>query len=119
MTQQAGIYRTEEKLSQAVATIEELKHQYKSVLCRTSLGTYNYELLAVLELEGQLYLGEIVTRGALAREESRGSHFRTDFPERNDTDWLKHSVARLEDEKIQLAYSDVDITHYEPAERTF
>jgi succinate dehydrogenase / fumarate reductase flavoprotein subunit len=119
MTQNAGIYRTREKLSEAVAAIEELKQQYKSVVCRTPPSTHNYELLAVLELESQLYLGEIVTRGALAREESRGSHFRTDFPKRNDTDWLKHTVARLEHDEIRLTYSDVDVTHYEPAERTF
>jgi len=119
MTRNAGIFRTQEQLSDAVAAIEKLKQQYKSIVCRIPPGTYNYELLAVLELESQLYLGEIVTRGALARQESRGSHSRTDFPQRNDTDWLKHTVARLEDDEIRLSYSDVDITHYEPAERKF
>jgi len=76
-------------------------------------------MLHVLELESQIAMGEITARGALARTESRGSHFRTDYPDRNDTDWLKHTVARLDGDEIRLSYGDVDTSHYEPKKRTY
>ena len=72
-----------------------------------------------LELESQLYLAEITARGALAREESRGSHYRVDYPGRNDSDWLRHTVARLEGSDPILSYTDVDVSRFEPRERTY
>jgi len=73
----------------------------------------------VLELEGLLCLGEITAAGALARKESRGSHSRTDHPERNDADWLKHTLARLDGEEVALSYAQVDVGLYEPKARTY
>lgn len=119
MTEAAGIFRSQESLAAGVERIGQLKQQFAAVVCRTKVGTYNYELLELLELESMLHLGEIVLRGALARQESRGSHFRTDFGSRDDSAWLKHTHARLVDGQICLDYSDVDISLYEPAARTF
>ena len=119
MTKAAGIFRTKDSLAAGVAGIGQLKQQFAHAVCRTPPGPYNGELLELLELESMLHLGEIVLRGALAREESRGAHFRTDFPVRNDAVWLRHTLARLEGEEIRLNYSDVDCSLYAPAERTF
>jgi succinate dehydrogenase / fumarate reductase flavoprotein subunit len=118
-TEKVGIFRNHEDMFRAVRRIRELRERYREVICQTSLGPFNFELLNVLELESLLYLGEITARGALARTESRGSHFRTDYTERNDADWLKHTVAQLDGEEIKLSYKDVDISRYEPRERTY
>jgi succinate dehydrogenase / fumarate reductase flavoprotein subunit len=119
MAEQVGIFRSEPVLAAALERIEQLKQQYQTVACRTRPGTYSYEIVELLELESQLLLGEVVTRGALARQESRGSHARIDFPQRDDQQWLKHTIARLANGEIRLSYTDVDVTHYEPAERKF
>ena len=96
-----------------------LREQYREVCCRTPPGPFNFEILHVLELEGLLWLGEIIARGALARQESRGSHFRTDYPARDDAGWLRHTLARLDGDEIALSYPEVDISLYEPKERTY
>ena len=83
------------------------------------MGPFNYELLHGLELESLLYLGEITARGALAREESRGSHFRTDHPERDDAGWLRHTIARLSGEEIAFTYAEPDLSLVQPKARTY
>ena len=72
-----------------------------------------------MELEGMLDLAEIITLGALNREESRGSHFRLDFPARDDKNWLKHTLAFYSEEGPKISYKGVDITKYEPKERKY
>jgi succinate dehydrogenase / fumarate reductase flavoprotein subunit len=66
-----------------------------------------------------LDLAELVTLGALARTESRGSHFRTDFKERDDEHWMKHTVARITDAGPQLSYGPVRVTKYQPKKREY
>jgi len=120
LTEKVGIFRNENDIAEAVRIIRQLRRQYQEeVYCRTAPGPYQTEILNVLELESLLYLGEITARGALIRQESRGSHFRTDHAKRDDENWLKHTIARLEDDEVDLSYSDVDISHYEPKERTY
>ncbi len=119
LTEKVGIFRTGQEMAEAVETIHQLRMQYKDVCCRTRPGPFNFEILNVLELESQLYLGEITARGALARQESRGSHYRTDYTERNDADWLKHTIARVDGEEIKFSSSEVDTQHYEPKERKY
>jgi succinate dehydrogenase / fumarate reductase, flavoprotein subunit len=114
-----GIFRREEELSEAVARLSELRQQFREVCCGTPLGPFNFELLHVLELEGLLYLSEIIARGALARRESRGSHFRTDYPKRDDAQWLKHTIAERSGDQIVVSYKEVDVSLYEPKERTY
>ena len=119
LTEKVGIFRQKQPLAEAVAAIGELRRQYREVTAQTPLGPFNFEILNVLELEQMLYLAEITTAGALAREESRGSHFRTDHPQRNDPDWLKHTIGQLDGREITLSYADVDLSLYEPKERTY
>jgi succinate dehydrogenase / fumarate reductase flavoprotein subunit len=119
LTEKVGIFREEGALDEAVAEIRELRRQYQAVGLRTPIGPFQSEVLHVLELESLLYLGEITARGALARKESRGSHFRTDYPERDDQQWLCHTLAQLDGEEVRLSYSDVDLGLHEPGQRTY
>jgi succinate dehydrogenase / fumarate reductase, flavoprotein subunit len=114
-----GVFRQEKLLAEAVEQIGQLREQYRDICCHTTLGPFSSEILHVLELESLLCLGEIIARGALERKESRGSHFRTDFPKRDDPNWLKHTLATIDGEDIRLSYSEVDTSLYEPKERTY
>jgi len=119
LTQKVGIFRRAADLAEAVAEIRELRGQYESVRLRAPKGPFNSEILHVLELESLLWLGEITARGALAREESRGSHFRVDYPERDDVRWLEHTMAQRDGDEVRLSYADVDLSRYQPARRTY
>jgi succinate dehydrogenase / fumarate reductase flavoprotein subunit len=119
LTEKVGVFRTESDLSEAVSQICELREEYDAVGMRTPMGPFGAEPLHVLELESLLYLGEVTARGALARRESRGSHFRTDYPERDDANWLKHTVAQLDGQECRLSYTQVDAGLYEPKQRTY
>ena len=117
--EKVGIFRNHEDLAEAVDRIVQLKRQYEDVSLTTGAGPFNFEIVNALELESQLYLGEITAKGALARRESRGSHYRTDYPDRNDAEWLRHTVARLEGEEVVFSHSDVDVSRHEPQKRTY
>jgi succinate dehydrogenase / fumarate reductase flavoprotein subunit len=119
LTHKVGLFRNAADLAEAVAEIRELRGQYESVRLRAPMGPFNTEVLHALELESLLYLGEITARGALARVESRGSHFRVDHPDRDDAQWLKHTIAHRDGDDIRLSYADVDIGTYQPAKRTY
>jgi succinate dehydrogenase / fumarate reductase flavoprotein subunit len=119
LTDKVGIVRNPADLAEAVGRIGELRGQYRSVALRTPTGPFNSETVHLLELESLLYLGEITARGALARSESRGSHFRSDYPRRNDAEWLKHTIARLDGDELRLSYAAVDTSLCEPSERRY
>jgi succinate dehydrogenase / fumarate reductase, flavoprotein subunit len=119
LTEKVGLFRNEADLAEAVAQIGQLRQQYQAVRCQTPLGPFSSEIVHVLELESLLYLGEITARGALARRESRGSHFRTDYPQRNDGDWLRHTLARRDGDEVRLSSAAVDVSLYAPQARTY
>jgi succinate dehydrogenase / fumarate reductase flavoprotein subunit len=119
LTEKVGIFRHESAIAEAVEQIGRLRRQYPAVGCSTPPGPFNFEILQALELEGLLYVAEVIAKGALMRRESRGSHSRTDYPTRNDTEWLKHTLARLDGGEISFSYKDVDISHHAPQARTY
>jgi len=119
MVEKVGIFRRQEELREAAEAIAQFKRLYESVQLTEPPRPFSYEVIAVLELKSLIYLSEVTARGALARQESRGSHYRTDFPQRNDDAWLRHTVARLEGDEVVLSYSPVDTSHYEPKARTY
>lgn len=119
MSTQVGVFRHARELSDAVHRIATLREQYRHVRLVTPPQPYNFEIVNVLELESQLYLGEITARGALARTESRGAHFRTDYPSRDDARWLRHTLARLDAGQVRLSYAEVDTSLHAPAARTY
>lgn len=106
-------------MEKALEKIRGLKDRYRRGCLRYHGRTFNQDLMRALELEGMLDVAEIVAMGAVAREESRGSHYRMDFKARDDEKWLKHTLARFTPEGPRLEYSPVTITNYPPVERKY
>ncbi|MCK5724131.1 MAG: succinate dehydrogenase/fumarate reductase flavoprotein subunit, partial [Gammaproteobacteria bacterium] len=80
---------------------------------------FNTDLLEALELESLLGLADVILASAIARKESRGAHFREDYPIRDDKNWLKHTLAQKTDNGPRLFYKPVTITKFEPKPRVY
>ena len=118
MAKDAFVYRTGDSLSEALRSIRELKRK-DFLHCEDKSRVYNTNLSDVLEVESMLDVAEVVVAGALARTESRGAHARRDFPDRDDKNWLKHTLTYRGPDGPRLDYSAVAITRYQPAERHY
>ena len=119
MDEKVGIFRNEENLILALGKIRELRQRFRNVYVRDKGTAFNQELVNVIELDGMLEISEAVCLGAIARKESRGSHFRTDYPSRDDENWLKHTLVTLTPEGMKLDYRSVNVTKYEPKPREY
>lgn len=119
MDTKVGIFRNAAQLGEAVSDIKALQERYKRITLNYTGKRVNLSLQWALELKGSLDIAEAVVAGALAREESRGSHFRTDFSKRDDTKWLKHTVTHFTPEGVRLDYKPVNIGPFEPKERKY
>jgi succinate dehydrogenase / fumarate reductase flavoprotein subunit len=116
----AQVYRTEESLKQAEEDILALKARYVNVAISDKGRRFNSDLLEAVELGFLLDLAEVLVVGARARNESRGGHFREDYPHRDDTNFMRHTMAyRNEDGSITLDYKPVVQTRYQPMERKY
>jgi succinate dehydrogenase / fumarate reductase, flavoprotein subunit len=118
MAKDAFVYRTGDGLAEALRTIRELKKK-DFMHCEDKSRIYNTNLSDVLEVEAMLDVAEVVVAGGLARTESRGAHFRRDYPSRDDANWLKHTMAYPGPDGPKLEYSSVKITRYQPTERHY
>jgi succinate dehydrogenase / fumarate reductase flavoprotein subunit len=115
-----GIFRSGKGMQNALNVVRELKERYKHVSITDTGAIFNMELMNVWELGNLLDLAEVTTVSALARTESRGGHSREDYPDRDDKNWLKHSMAWVgENGLIDLKYKPVVITKFEPKVRTY
>jgi succinate dehydrogenase / fumarate reductase flavoprotein subunit len=119
MTSQVGIFRKESALLAAKEKIKELKKRFLRIGLKQRDLAFNNEFIQYCELEGMIHLAEVIVEGAVARKESRGSHFRVDFPNRDDEHWLRHTMAFKTAEGVKLDYKEVTITSYPPKERTY
>lgn len=119
MTNGCSVFRTREDLESAVSQLADLKARYKEVLIDNRGKAFNTDLFEALELGSLLNLAEAVLVSALAREESRGAHYREDYPERDDVNWLKHTLIKKSDRGPRLFYKPVTITRYQPRVRTY
>ncbi|MBC8357906.1 MAG: FAD-binding protein [Candidatus Aminicenantes bacterium] len=119
MSEKVGIFRDKRDLTEALEKILELKEDYKRIYISGKCLRYSQELVNIFEFDSMLNLAEVITLGALKREETRGSHFRLDFNKRNDKDWLKHTLVTREEDKARISYKDVKINKYKPVERKY
>ncbi len=115
----AGIYRSEAGLKETCYRLAELRARFSDIQLDDHSLTFNTELTSALELDFMLDVAETIAHSALARTESRGSHQRSDFPERDDESFLKHSQAFHTDGVPRIAYGDVSITRWPPGERVY
>jgi fumarate reductase flavoprotein subunit len=120
MEESAGIYRTESALGQAAERLSELQDRFERVSLDDHSYTFNTELTAALELSYMLDLAQTIVHAARERRESRGSHQRTDHPQRDDQRFLKHSLAfRGKDGSPRIDYLPVTITRWPPGQRVY
>lgn len=119
MTAFVGVFRVGEELTQAVDRLKELQELYTRLKPSFRVQAYNYAVMEYLETGYLLELGEIITKGALRRTESRGAHFRLDYPQRDDVDWLCHTFVSKGKDGPQFSAGPVSITRYPPKERGY
>ncbi|RME65508.1 MAG: FAD-binding protein [Caldilineae bacterium] len=122
MTTNCGVFRDGEKLQTALEDVKRLQERFKRAKVMDKSRRFNTDLLAALEAEHLLTFSEVIVAGALARTESRGAHARTDFPKRDDENWLKHTLAHKNGgDGPKLSYKDVyiDWEKYPPQERKY
>ena len=120
MEDAAGIYRTGPEMTKGIDTLRELQDRVGRVGIADTSRSFNTELLAALELANMLDIGECILQSGLQREESRGAHQRTDFPERDDEKFLTHQlVYRNADGTPRVHTMPVTITRWPPGERVY
>jgi succinate dehydrogenase / fumarate reductase flavoprotein subunit len=119
MDKHVAVFRDEAGLNEALETVRRLKDEAKTVWVDDKGTVFNQDLLGALELDFMLENAEPIVLGALERKESRGAQFRTDYPERNDEEWLKHIVFTKDGEDHKMSYAPVTMTRWEPEERRY
>lgn len=119
MMENVGVYRNETNMAKAVHVLRELREAYAKVRVQDSSKTFNTDLLEILELENLLDLALITAESARNRKESRGAHSREDFPDRDDGNWLKHTLAWLDQDIVRIDYKPVDLSLWKPKPRTY
>jgi succinate dehydrogenase / fumarate reductase flavoprotein subunit len=119
MSEKAGIFRTKKQLGEALEAIRQIREDYGRAFISGRCLRYSQAIVNLVEFGYMVDLTEVITLGALLRDETRGSHYRLDFPKRDDAGWLKHTLLGLRDGKPEVAYRDVQITKYQPQERKY
>jgi succinate dehydrogenase / fumarate reductase flavoprotein subunit len=119
MDSEVAVYRTGLGLEAALSRIKELKQRVPDVQVKDRGRVYNTDLLSALEIDNLLDLAEVIVVGALARTESRGAHSRCDFPQQDDVNWLKHTLAHYTPAGPRLEYIPVTISAWQPVGREY
>lgn len=119
MTGHCSIFRTESGLQTALEEIENLKNRYGRVIVDDVNDRFNTDLTETLEFGSLLSLAEVILVSAFERTESRGAHFREDFPDRDDENWLKHTLVRKTVDGPEFSFRPVTITRFTPKPRTY
>jgi succinate dehydrogenase / fumarate reductase flavoprotein subunit len=120
MNEKCAVFRDQAGLSSALETVQRLKEEARNAWIDDRGTVFNQDVLGAIELGYMLDCAHATLVAALERTESRGAQFRTDFPERNDDEWLKHiDISRNGDEEPHVSYSPVTITQWQPEERKY
>jgi succinate dehydrogenase / fumarate reductase flavoprotein subunit len=119
MDKYVAVFRDEAGLNTALEIVRRLMEEAQSVAIDDKGSVFNQDVLGALELQFMLDNAEAIVVSAIERKESRGAQFRTDYPERNDEEWLKHINVSANGAEPELSYSPVTMTQWEPQERTY
>ena len=119
MSEECSVFRNDKSLRDALSKLHSLKRRYEDVAIDDRGALFNTDLMDACELESLLGLAETILLSAVARTESRGAHFREDYPERDDVNWLKHTLVQKTDDGPRISYKPVRITRFQPKARTY
>jgi len=120
MTDNAGVFRNKETLEKQLVILDELRKRFKNIRIEDKSSVFNTDLQEAIEMGHMLDYSKFIVEGALMREESRGAHFREDFPTRNDDKFLKHTMAYMDENgNIRQEFMDVTLGKFEVKERTY
>ena len=119
MDQYVAVFRTDQSLIEAEARIRELRNQYRTVSLTDKSKAFNTELMETIELGNLIDIAQVMVVAARAREESRGGHFREDFPDRNDDEFLHHSLTYLLPTGVKMSRKPVVLGEYLPTKRSY
>lgn len=119
MDRYVHVFRNESGLNSALAKVNELRRRYKNIYLHDASRIFSTEFLNALALEAMIDLAEVIIVAALKRRESRGAHFRTDYPRSDNDKWLKHTIIRYSRDGPVIEYKPVRITRWIPTERAY
>ncbi|MUG95047.1 succinate dehydrogenase/fumarate reductase flavoprotein subunit [Scytonema sp. UIC 10036] len=119
MTQYCGVFRTEELMREGLLKLQELQQQYSQIYLDDKGDCWNTEIVEAMEMRSLMLVGRIILESAANRRESRGAHFREDYPERDDPNFLKHTMAYYSPAGIDIQYRHVAMTMFQPQERKY
>lgn len=119
MMDKFGIFRNETDMKKGLEQIFEFKERFSHIRAIPDIGKFNYDFLWVKEITGNIDAALCIAKGALNRTESRGSHFRRDYSQRLDEQWLKHSLFTYKPEGPEISYKPVALGKYKPEERKY
>lgn len=124
MQEHFSVYRTDAVMAEGVEAIEALATEMQQARMSDRCRIFNTELVEALELENLMALARVTAAGALARTESRGAHARDDYPERDDANWLRHTLASIHDDQVMLSYKPVrmqpmSVASFPPKKRVY
>ena len=119
MTQHCGVFRTAELMESGLQQLQQLQQQYSQIYLDDKGSCWNTEIVEALEMRSLMIVAQLILTSALNRQESRGAHFREDYSERDDRNFLKHTMAYYSPAGIDLQYRPVTITMFEPQERKY
>ena len=114
-----SVYRDGDSMEQGLAKVKSLRSRFAHIEVKDKRRIYNTDLVNALELDNLLDLAEVAMASGIERRESRGAHSRTDFPDRDDERWLRHTLARYTPDGPELDYKPVVISHWNPVERSY
>lgn len=119
MTGHCGVFRTEDLMKEGLQQLQQLQDQYSQIYLDDKGSCWNTEIIEALEMRSLMIVGQLILTSALQRQESRGAHFREDYSDRDDTNFLKHTMAYYSPAGIDLQYRPVAITMFKPQERKY
>ena len=120
MMDYCSVFRNKKGMEKCVSLLAELKDDFKKITISDKSNFYNYEMMAAFELSCMLDVSEATLHGALLREESRGAHSREDYPDRDDGNWLKHTLCyKKENGNPKFDFKSVNLGKFEVKERVY